>query len=348
MVRKAIGNLYKGLISSCIALAMLLSACGPQPTPTVEPAVPSVTGTACEGMRIVFFPGGYAACPFATILHKGATIAAADLGADVEFMFSDWDPDKMAQQFKDAVASEPDGIAVMGLPGDDALAVAIDEARAKGIIVTSHNLVLPEAEAKYKGEGFGYVGEELYEAGYTLGQGAIRRTGLGAGDRALVWGFLSVPTFAPRTQGILDALEEAGLTVDYIEVDPATDADYYGAGPPIFAEYVSSHPDVKLVAVDHGGLTMALGTLLEAAGKGPDEIYTAGFGLCPATLEGIRGGWIDLVLDQQPLLQGYLPILQICLTKKYQVSGLHIDTGGGFVHKDNVEELAPLVERQLR
>jgi simple sugar transport system substrate-binding protein len=64
-------------------------------------------------------------------------------------------------------------------------------------------------------------------------------------------------------------------------------------------------------------------------------------------LEGIRGGWIDLVLDQQPFLQGYLPILQICLTKRYQVSGPHIDTGGGFVHKEDVDALAPLVERQI-
>ncbi len=344
MKRKAVGK----FIGSCIALAMLLSACGPQPTPTVEPAAPSVTGTACEGMRIVFFPGGYGACPFTAILYNGAAAAAADLGAEIEFLFSDWNPDKMAQQFKEAVATYPDGIAVMGLPGDEALEAAIDDARAKGIIVTSQNIVLPKAEAKYRGEGFGYAGQEMYEAGYALGQEAIRRTGFGAGDRALVWGFLSVPTFGQRTQGLLDALEEAGLTVDYIEIDPATDADYYGAGPPIFAEYVSSHPDVKLVAVDHGGLTMALGTLLEAAGKGPDEIYTVGFDLCPAVLEGIREGWIDLVLDQQPLLQGYLPILQICLTKKYQVSGLHIDTGGGFVHKDNIEELAPLVEQQLR
>jgi simple sugar transport system substrate-binding protein len=348
MVPKAIGNLYRGIIGICIALAMLLSACGPQPTPTEEPITPSTTGGACEGMRIVFFPGGYAACPFTSILHKGAATAAADLGADVEYMFSDWDPDKMVQQFEEAVATHPDGIAVMGLPGDDALESAIDDARTKGIIVTSQNVMLPRAEAKYKGEGFGYAGQELYESGYALGQEAIRRTGFGAGDRALVWGFLAVPTLGLRTQGILDALEEAGLTVDYIEIDPATDADYYGAGPPIFTEYVSSHPDVKLVATDHGGLTMALQTLLEAAGKGPQEIYTVGFDLCPVVLEGIRGGWIDLVLDQQPFLQGYLPILQICLTKKYQVSGLHIDTGGGFVHQDNVEVLAPLVERQLR
>jgi simple sugar transport system substrate-binding protein len=337
-----------GLIGICIALSLLLSACGPQPTPTAEPAAPSATGGACEGVRIVFFPGGYPACPFTSILHIGAAAAAAELGADVEYVFSDWDPDKMAQQFEQVIATQPDGIAVMGLPGDEVLEAAIAEAREKGIIVTSQSTVLPAAEAKYKGEGFGYAGQEPYEAGYTLGQEAIRRSGLGAGDRAMVWGFLSVPSLGLRTKGILDALEEAGLTVDYLEIDPATDVDYYGAGPPIFADYVSSHPDVKLVATDHGGLTEALQTYLEAVGKGPDEIYTIGFDLCPKTLDGIRGGWIDLVLDQQPFLQGYLPILQICLTEKYQFSGLHIDTGGGFVHKDNVEALAPLVEQQIR
>ncbi len=337
-----------GLLGICIALAMLLSDCGPQPTPTEAPVTRSVTGTACQGVRIVFFPGGYPACPFASILHAGALTAAADLGADVEYVFSDWDPAKMVQQFQEAVETQPDGIAVMGLPGDAALEAAIGKAREKGIIVTSQTYVLPEAEAKYKGEGFGYAGQELYEAGYALGQEAIRRTGFGLGDRAMVWGLLSVPSLGQRTQGLLDALEEAQLTVDYIEIDPATDVDYFGAGPPIFAEYVSSHPDVKLVATDHGGLTLALQALLEAAGKGPDEIYTIGFDLCPQVVEGIRGGWIDLVLDEQPFLQGYLPIVQICLTKKYQFSGLHIDTGGGFVHKDNVEALAPLVVKQIR
>ena len=69
-----------------------------------------------------------------------------------------------------------------------------------------------------------------------------------------------------------------------------TAADYYGAGPPTDTEYVSSHPDVKLVAADHGRLTEALKTYLEAAGKGPDGIYTMGFDLCAPVLEGIRRG----------------------------------------------------------
>jgi simple sugar transport system substrate-binding protein len=40
--------------------------------------------------------------------------------------------------------------------------------------------------------------------------------------------------------------------------------------------------------------------------------------------------------------------LQICLTHNYLFTGLHIDTGAGFAHKDNVDMLADLVERQIR
>ena len=54
------------------------------------------------------------------------------------------------------------------------------------------------------------------------------------------------------------------------------------------------------------------------------------------------------MIDQQPWLQGYLPILQICLTKVYGFSGLHIDTGAGFADKNNIEFLAPLVEKEIR
>ena len=50
---------------------------------------------------------------------------------------------------------------------------------------------LPLAEGKYKGEGFGYAGVELYESGYGLGREAVRRTGFGAGDRAMVWGLIA-------------------------------------------------------------------------------------------------------------------------------------------------------------
>jgi len=135
------------LICSSIVLTTLLSACAPQPAPTEKAKGPAAEGKTCEGVKIVFFTGGPPRCPFGTVVYNGALAAAADLGADVEYMFSDWDPKKMVRQFGKAITTNPDGIAIMGHPGDDALEALVDEARAKGIIVTSQNTTLPVLEA---------------------------------------------------------------------------------------------------------------------------------------------------------------------------------------------------------
>jgi simple sugar transport system substrate-binding protein len=235
----------------------------------------------------------------------------------------------------------------MGHPGDDAFGPLVDEAEKQGIIVTSQNTTLPELEAKYKANGFGYVGAELYSAGHSLGAKAVEKFDLKPGDKAMVWGLLAQPGRGQRTKGVIDALEEAGLEVDYLEINDATNADA-SAGIPTFVGYISANPDTKLVVTDHGALTATLQAYLEAAGKGPDDIYAAGFDLSPATVEAIRGGWTDLVIDQQQWLQGYLPILQICISHNYAFSGLNIDTGAGFADKDNIELLVNLVEKQIR
>ena len=95
-------------------------------------------------------------------------------------------------------------------------------------------------------------------------------------------------------------------------------------------------------------MTSAAKTFLSAAGKKPGDIYLAGFDLSPATVAAIQGGWMNLVIDQQEWLQGYLPILQICLTKVYGFSGLDINTGAGFVDKTNVDFIAPLALKNIR
>jgi len=304
-------------------------------------------GKRFEGIKIRFFCGGAPGDPFASVVYKGAQFAEEDLGCTVEYVFSGWDPQQMVVQFKEAVASDINGIAIMGHPGDDALEVHIDDAFSKGIVVTSQNTTLPRAEAKYKAQGFGYVGQELYESGVTLGKGCINMFDLKSGDRAMVWGLLSQPTRGLRTKGVIDALEEAGLVVDYIEISAEVNADA-PLGVPIFTGYVSSHPDAKLVVTDHGSLTATMQTFFKAAGLGPNDMVGAGFDLSSATLEAIRSGYTDLVLDQQQFLQGYLPILQLCMTIKYKFAGLHIDTGSGLIHAGNVEAIAPLVEEGIR
>jgi simple sugar transport system substrate-binding protein len=329
-----------------LILVTLLTA-GPAALPaTAGPATQAPTPW-CSNVNIVFFPGGPQGGVFAVNVYNGAVQAQNDLGPKVQYVWSNWDPPTMIQQFRTAAAMKPDGIAVMGHPGDESFDTLIDDAEKNGIIVTSQNTELPKAEAAYGANGFGYVGASNYPAGHALGAEAFKRSGLKKGDRAMVWGLLSQPTRGLRTKGVQDALTEAGMVVDYIEIDAATNADPV-AGTATFVGYVSSHPDVKLVVTDHGGLTATAQTYLSAANKKPGDIYLAGFDLSPATVTAIQGGWTSLVIDQQEWLQGYLPILQICLTKVYGFSGLDVNTGAGFVDKGNVAFIAPLAQKNIR
>jgi simple sugar transport system substrate-binding protein len=338
-----------------VVLALAAASCGDDADSTTTAGASTTAdsgqeptgGAFCADTNIVFFPGGPEGGPFATVVYNGAVAAEEVLGANVDYVWSDWDPEKMLTQFREAVATQPDGIAIMGHPGSDAFAPLVDEAVAAGIIVTSQNTTLADIEAKYASAGFGYVGAELYSAGYALGAEAVKEFGLVGGDLAMVWGLLAQAGRGERTQGVIDALEEAGLTVDYLEIDDATNADA-AAGTSTFVGYASSHPDVKLVVTDHGALTAAQQTYFESANLGPDDVIGAGFDLSASTVEAIRGGWTDLVIDQQQYLQGFLPILQICLTHNYAFTGLHIDTGAGFANADNVELLADLVVDQIR
>jgi simple sugar transport system substrate-binding protein len=362
------------LLVAVLVLGMLLAACGPSETPTEEVVVeepteevvaeepeeevaeepgdtegpaPAAEDKWCSGTDIVFFPGGSPGGPFATVVYNGAEAAANDLGANMETVWSEWNPEKMITQFSEAVATQPDGIAIMGHPGDDAFAPLVDDAVAQGIIVTSMNTQLATLQAQYAANGFGYVGAILYDAGYALGAEAINRFGLQAGDQAFVWGLLAQAGRGERTQGVVDALEDAGLEVIYQEIDDATNADA-AAGVPTFVGVMSANPDIKLVVTDHGALTATLETFLSSAGLGPDDVHAVGFDLSSATVEAVKGGWTDLVIDQQQWLQGYLSVLQICLTHNFAFTGLHIDTGAGFLHADNVDLLADLVEQQIR
>ncbi|MBK5227522.1 MAG: substrate-binding domain-containing protein [Actinobacteria bacterium] len=330
-------------------LALALSACtgddegdGDQPQ-----AQGNGAGQFCSGMDIIFFPGGTQGGGFETVVYNGAKAAEAAFGPKVTYTWSDWDPQKMITQFQEAVATKPDGIAVMGHPGDDAFDSLIDDARSQDILVTVMNTELKLAEAKYAAEGTGYVGAVLHDAGADLANEAIARGDLQSGDRAFVWGLVSQPGRGERTQGILDALEEAGLTVDYLEIDDATNADP-AAGVSSFTGYVSANPDVKAIFIDHGNLTSTIPTYMEAANLGADDVYAAGFDVSPSTVQGVQDGFIDLVIDQQQFLQGFFGVQQLCLTNKFGFSGLFINTGGGFVDSSNIDVIAPLVEEQIR
>jgi simple sugar transport system substrate-binding protein len=302
----------------------------------------------CQGVKIAAFPGGPQGGVFANNVYNGYRQAELDLGPSVTYYFSNWDPNTMLTQLQQAIATKVDGIAFMGHPGDAATDPQIDKAFSEGIIFTTANTALPDAQKKYGPAGMGYVGAPNHAAGYALGAEAAKRAGIKAGDEAFVWGLKGQGgDRGSRTVGVIEAIEKAGGKVIYQEIDKATDADP-NAGTATFVGVMKANPGIKLVVTDHGALTANVGVYARAASLKPGQVFFAGFDMSPNTAKAIKDGYQDLVIDQQPYLQGYLPILNICLTKKYGFSGLDINTAGAFVDPKNVDAVAPLAAKEIR
>jgi simple sugar transport system substrate-binding protein len=316
---------------------------GMQPAAALDP-----TPKWCEGVKIAAFPGGPQGGVFANNVYNGFRQAEADLGPTVTYYFSDWDPNKMLTQIQQAVATQVDGIATYGFAGEAATGPIVDQAFKQGIIFTTLNTQLPDSQKKYSAQGFGYVGAPNYSAGHTLAAEAAKRANLQKGDKVFVWGLKGQGgDRGQRTVGVIDAFTEAGAEIIYQEIDAATNADP-NAGTATFVGVMGANPDIKIVVTDHGGLTSNVGVYAKAAGLKPGQVYFAGFDMSPNTAQAVKEGYQNLVIDQQPYLQGYLPILNICLTKKFGFSGLDINTAGAFVDSTNVDAVAPLAAKEIR
>jgi simple sugar transport system substrate-binding protein len=333
------------------AFALAVGACGnSNATPTGgSSASPSGGGAApaaqfCSGMKITFFPGGTPGGSFETVVYNGAKAAQAAFGPNVSYQWSNWDTGTMITQFQQAVATKPDGIAIMGHPGDASFDPLINDAIKQGIYITVMNTELPTAEADH---ALGYTGAVLHDAGASLANEAIKRGGLKSGDEVFVWGLAAQPGRGERTNGITDALKAAGMKVDYLEIDSATNADP-NAGTATFTGFAASHPNIKAIFIDHGNLTSAIPTFMKAANLKPGSVFAAGFDMSPSTVQGIKDGYVSLVIDQQEYLQGFFGVEQLCMEKKFGFGGLFINTGAGFVDKSNIDAIGPLVTQQIR
>ncbi|GAB4437603.1 MAG: substrate-binding domain-containing protein [Anaerolineae bacterium] len=298
----------------------------------------------CSGVTIRYFVGGDPGDAFASIVHKGALAAEADLGPTVEYVFSGWDPQKMLDQLRDAIAAKPDGIAMMGHAGDDAIMPLAEEASKAGILMMYQNVDVPLVRAKFGG---GYVGANLEPQGRALAQEAIRQFGLKAGDHALVFGPWGQPGRYIREEGVAKAFEEAGLVVERLDAVQGSASDPNLLTPSISAA-VLSDPEVKLITYAGGQVLGASETYMQAIGKKPGEILNIGFDTSPAVIDGFKKGYIQLTSDQQPFQQGYLPILSLCGSKIYGFAPLVVDTGAGFVDATNYEAVAEWANKGYR
>ncbi len=298
----------------------------------------------CKDVHIRFFVGGAEGDAFGTIVYNGAKQAEADLGAKIDYIFSGWDIERMTQQLREAVSVKPQGIAMMGHPGDAAIMPLAEEAAKAGIKTMYQNVPLPQVTAKFGG---GYVGAQQEQQGRALGAEAFRLAGLKTGDTAIMIGPFANESRGARERGTVAALEEAGVKVVKIDSPPEWAADPNLAIPVITAALLNN-PDVKAVGYPGGQLLGNVPTYMQAAGRKAGDIFNFGFDTSPQIVEGFKGGWVQLTADQQPFLQGYVPILSLCQQVVLGLAPMNVDTGAGFVTPENYEIVAELAKQALR
>ena len=298
----------------------------------------------CKDVKLRVFVGGAEGDSFGSIVYNGAKQAQADTGAQVEFVFSGWNTEKMVQQLREAVASKPNGIAMMGHPGDDSIMPLADQAAKAGIKMMYQNVPVPKVVAAHGG---GYVGAQQEAQGRALGLEAVKLAGLKAGDKVIMIGPFDMVERGAREIATVKAMEGAGIKVIKLNSDPAWSADP-NIALPIITAAVLNNPGVKAIGYPGGQLLGNVPTYMQAAKKKPGEIFSFGFDTSPQIVEAFKGGWVQLTADQQPFLQGYLPVVNLCQQVVYGLGPINVDTGAGFVNAANYKMVGALATEGLR
>jgi simple sugar transport system substrate-binding protein len=301
-----------------------------------------------KGVTIYMQMGGNPGDGATLARQTGAAAAATALGVDkLNAQFSAWAPETMIAQFKEALAAKPSCIVIMGHPGSDAFAPLVKQAVDQGVVVTDGNSPLTPLQTEYGPKGFGYAGVDLYAGGTLTAQNMIADGKLKSGDEAMVYGVFSQAERGQSEKGLADTLEKAGLKVDRLEITQEANSDVSLAVPTLTA-YVQSHPKLRAIGTQHGGITSILADVLKKAGKKPGDIEVGGIDLAPATIDGLKSGYISATLDQLLYLQGFVPVLQCVMTSKYKMPGLSFNTGAGVVTPQSIGGLVKLIEDGIR
>ena len=299
-----------------------------------------------KGLTMYMQMGGNAGDGATLARQTGATEAAAALGVTLKAQFSAWAPETMINQFKEAVAAKPDCIEIMGHPGNVAFHDLVKAAVDQGIVVTDGNAPLSDLQKEFGTKGFGYAGVDLC-AGGTLTANAMLAQGPKSGDQAVVWGIFSQAERGVSEKCLADTLEKAGLKVDRLDIPQEVNSDP-SLGVPAFAAYIQAHPKLTAIGLQHGSVTGVMADALKKAGKKPGEIILGGIDLAPATIDGLKAGYISATLDQTLYMQGFIPVLQCVLTAKYKMPGFFLNTAAGVVTPKTIGDLTALIDKGIR
>jgi len=266
--------------------------------------------------------------PFFTPTQYGAEDACTFFGTSYQWTGSQTSVvAEMVSAMQTAIADNVDGIAVC-LVDAEAFNQPTDDALSVGIPVIGYNADTPNAR-------LAYVGQSLYQSGYNIANRWLPLVKPGGHV------MLSIATpgslnLQPRLDGYIQAIKDAGDPVTYetleTDPDPATELSrieaYYLANTEVAGMFGTGATD-----------TLACGKVSQKYDLASTGVITAGYDLLPETLSLIQSGDMAFTTDQQPYLQGFIPVLQLYLYKLSggAVSPANTDTSLAYVTSDNVD-----------
>ncbi|GAA3668702.1 sugar ABC transporter substrate-binding protein [Nonomuraea antimicrobica] len=323
-----------------IVLALLgvlaVSGCSSSGGQTAQSAPPVASEAAAPsggGGRFAVITHGAPGDSFWDVVKNGAEAAGKQYGANVTYQ-GDGDPAKQSQLIDQAVSEKVDGI-VVSMANPDALKEAIGKAVTAKIPVVTINSGADSSKAlgaithvgqseDVAGRG---AGEQLKAAGVTKLLCVIHEAGNVGLDQ--------------RCKG---AEQTLGGTVERLQVDVSNLADVTSK----VAARLQTDQQVNGVLTLNPAVAVAA---RDAIGDAGSQAKLATFDLSADVVTAINDGQILFAVDQQQYLQGYLPITFLNLYKANLNTvggGLPVNTGPGFVTKDNAAQVAELAEAGTR
>jgi simple sugar transport system substrate-binding protein len=177
-----------------------------------------------------------------------------------------------------------------------------------------------------------YIGQDLFVSGQEMGQRI--KSLVPSGDVAL---FIATPGSAniqPRIDGAQQVLKGAsGITTHVVATGAAVPAELS-----VIDSYATGHANTKGYFAVDAGSTQSLAQTIQKHNLRSKGVKGGGYDLTPVTQKLLADDQIDFTIDQQPYLQGFLPILQLFM---YNASGslsgiADTNTGLKFLDKTTV------------
>ncbi len=319
-----------GLVSATGAASALLAACSSSGSPAKSSAVGNFPKTPAWQF---WFVNHVTTNLFFVPTQNGAADACALLGLpNIKWGGSQTSSvPEMVSYLNNAIAAKANGIATTVIDAN-AFTTPVGNAMNAGIPVISYNAdgVVTNGQPVIGTNRLCYVGQALYLSGQQLGQ----RIHSVVGGPGTVVIFIATPgqgNIQPRLDGAKSVLQPLGYKV----LSQATGALTSGELNAEKSFLLGHKSDLKGAFAVDAGSTEELSAALGATGL---SIPAGGFDLTPGTLDAIQAGKLAFTIDQEPYLQGFLPVLYLYL---FNLSGGLVlppdtDTGLTFVTKSNV------------